>query len=110
MKRLMMIMLACAALGISVTPVSANDDHHPKADAQKSYAVKGEVVEVDKDAGKVKLKHEAVPELKWPVMTMFFAVADKSQLDTLKAGDQVEFEFVKPTGGSAQITQIKAVK
>ncbi|EEF26073.1 conserved hypothetical protein [Ricinus communis] len=72
----------------SAIPVYANDAHHPKADVQKSYAAKGEVVVVDKAAGKVKLKHEAIPELDWPAMTMFFAVADKSQLESLAVGDQ----------------------
>jgi Cu(I)/Ag(I) efflux system protein CusF len=72
--------------------------------------VKGEVIAVDKAAGKVKLKHEAIPELEWPTMTMFFGVADKSQLDAVKAGDQVEFEFVKANGGAPLIMQIKHVK
>jgi len=91
-------------------PVYANDAHHPKAEAQKSYAVKGEVVAVDKPAGKVKLKHEAIPELDWPAMTMFFPVADKSQLDAVEVGNQVEFQFVKANGGAPLITQIKSMK
>ena len=110
MKRLLVITLACIAFGVTATPIYANDTHHPKADVQKSYAVKGEVVAIDRAAGKVKLKHEAVPELDWPAMTMFFAVANKSQLDTLSIGNQVKFEFVKTNDGAALITQIKAVK
>jgi|SRR5665647_2244522 len=110
MKRFLMITLACAAFGAAATPGYADDAHHPKAEAQKSYAVKGEVVAVDKAAGKVKLKHEAIPELEWPAMTMFFPVADKSQLDAVKTGDQVEFQFVKANGGAPLITQIKSVK
>lgn len=109
MKKFFIYVVAFAVLGIVVTPIYANDAHHPKAEAQKTYTVKGEVVAVDKDAGKVKLKHEAVPELDWPAMTMFFPVADKAQLDTLKAGDQVNFEFVKNDGGPL-ITQIRAVQ
>ena len=42
-------------------------------------------------------------------MTMFFPVTDKSQLDALKTGDQVKFEFVKNDNGPL-ITQIKAAK
>lgn len=110
MKRFLMITFACAAFGVAAMPVYANDAHHPKAEVQKGYAVKGEVVAADKAAGKVKLKHEAVPELDWPAMTMFFAVADKSQLDAVKVGDQVEFQFVKANGGGPLITQIKSVK
>ena len=111
MKQSMMITLACALLGATTMSVYAGDEHHhAMAEAQKTHAVKGEVVAVDKAAAKVKLKHAAVPELKWPAMTMFFAVADKSQLDGLKAGDQVNFEFVEASDGAPLITQIKPVK
>lgn len=110
MKRLLIITLACIAFGVTTMFTYANEAHHPKADVQKSDVVKGEVVAVDKDASKVKLKHEAIPELDWPAMTMFFSVADKLQLDDLKAGDQVKFEFVRKEGGALLITQIKTVK
>ncbi len=110
MKRYLMIAMTSLALVAIVTPVYANDAHHPKAEAQKTYTAKGEVVAVDKAAGKVKLKHEAVPELDWPAMTMFFLVNDKSRLDALKVGDRVELEFVNINGGGPLIMQIKAVK
>lgn len=63
-----------------------------------------------KAAGKIKLKHEAIPELDWPAMTMFFSVADKSQLETLHIGDKVEFQLMKSNDGALQITQIKSIK
>jgi Cu(I)/Ag(I) efflux system protein CusF len=110
MKRFLIITLVCIAFGGTTTFVYANDAHHPKAEVQKSYAVKGEVIVLDKDAGKVKLKHEAIPELDWPAMTMFFSVADKSQLDNLVVGDQVEFQLVKSSDGVPVITQIKSIK
>ncbi len=109
MKRLMMVALAIAAFGAAAMPVYADDAHHVKAEVQKGYAVKGEVLALDKASGKVKLKHEAVTELGWPAMTMFFPVADKSQLDSVKVGDQVQFQFVQTNGGPL-ITQIKPAK
>lgn len=109
MKKLLICMLV-AVLSIAAAPVYANDAHHQTADNQKSYAAKGEVVAVDGALSKIKLKHDAVPELKWPGMTMFFNVADKSLLDTVKIGDQVEFEFVKVDGGGPLITKIKPFK
>jgi Cu(I)/Ag(I) efflux system protein CusF len=99
-----------AILSIAAAPVYANDAHHQAADNQKSYSAKGEVVAVDSALSKVKLKHDPVPELKWPGMTMFFNVADKTLLDTVKVGDQIEFEFVKVDGGSPVITNIKPAK
>lgn len=110
MKIFFITTLALAAFSITVMPGYADDTHHPKAEAQKSYAAKGEVVTVDKAAGKVKLKHEAIAELEWPAMTMFFAVADKAQLDTLEAGARVEFQFVKVSGSAPLITEIKPAK
>lgn len=109
MKRFLMVALACCGLGAAAVPVYADDAHHPKAEAQKSYAVKGEVLALDKAAGKVKLKHEAVPELGWPAMTMFFPVAEKSHLAGVKVGDQVEIQFMTVDGGPL-ITQIKPAK
>jgi Cu(I)/Ag(I) efflux system protein CusF len=110
MKKVLITVFALAAFGIAAAPGYADDSHHPQAEAQKSYTAQGKVVAVDKAAGKVKLKHEAIPELEWPAMTMVFAVADKSQLDAVKAGDQVEFQFVKANGGAPLITQIKPMK
>jgi len=109
MKKLLIGMFV-AVLSIAAAPICANDAHHQTADNQKSYSAKGEVVAVDSALSKVKLKHDAVPELKWPGMTMFFNVADKSLLDTVKTGDQVEFEFVKVDGGGPLITKIKPLK
>lgn len=109
MKKLL-ICIFLSILSIAAAPVYANDAHHQTADNQKSYSAKGEVVTVDSNLSKVKLKHDAIPELKWPGMTMFFNVADKSLLDTVKTGDQVEFEFIKVDGGGPLIIKIKPLK
>lgn len=110
MKKVLIAACALAALGVAAVPGYADDPRPSKTEAQKSYSATGEVVAVDKAAGKVKLKHEAIPELEWPAMTMFFAVADKTQLDALNTGTRVEFRFVKANGGAPLITQIKPVK
>jgi Cu(I)/Ag(I) efflux system protein CusF len=50
----------------------------------------GEVRKVDKEAGKVTLRHGPIEgELDMPAMSMVFQVKDTSLLDTLKAGDRV---------------------
>jgi Cu(I)/Ag(I) efflux system protein CusF len=104
--------LICVFLSIlsATTMVYANDAHYQTTDNQKSYTSKGEVVAVSTASRKIKLKHEAIPELKWPAMTMFFKVADKALPDTVKVGDQVEFELVKIDGGGTLITKIRAIK
>ena len=54
---------------------------------------RGKVVEVDAKSGKVTLDHTPIKELGWPSMTMGFKVKDSKQLETLKVGDEVEFDL-----------------
>lgn len=50
----------------------------------------GEVRKVDKEAGKITLRHGPIDgELDMPAMSMVFQVKDPSLLDMLKAGDKV---------------------
>lgn len=106
MKKFLSVAAAFMMLSLSAFPAFSND---AQSKAQKTYAAKGEVVAVDASAAKLKLKHEAVPELKWPGMTMDFPVADKALLNGVKAGDKVEFRF-DMAGGMARITEIKRLK
>jgi Cu/Ag efflux protein CusF len=67
----------------------------------------GEVRKVDKDAGKLTLKHGEIKNLDMPGMTMVFSVKDKRMLDMLKAGDQVRFKAAKE-GGKYIVVEISA--
>lgn len=69
----------------------------------------GEVRKVDKDAGKLTLKHGEIRNLDMPGMTMVFVVKDRSKLDMLKPGDKVRFKAVDD-GGKLMITEIETVK
>ncbi len=65
-----------------------------------------EVRKVDKDAGKLTLKHGEIRNLDMPPMTMVFAVKDKAMLDEVKAGDKVKFKAAKE-GGNYVVTEIQ---
>ena len=67
--------------------------------------VKGEVVKVDKAAGKVTLKHGPIKKLDMDSMTMVFRVADPTMLDKIKAGDRIEFEADR-VNGAITVTKI----
>lgn len=67
--------------------------------------VKGEVVKVDKSAGKVTLRHGPIKNLDMDSMTMVFRVADPSMLDKMKAGDKIEFEADR-VNGAITVTRI----
>jgi Cu/Ag efflux protein CusF len=66
----------------------------------------GVVKSIDRPAAQVVLRHEPIESLKWPTMTMAFAVKDKAMLEKLSLEKRVEFEFVLE-GQQFVITSIK---
>ena len=47
--------------------------------------------EVDKEAGKITIKHGPLVNLGMPAMTMVFHVADPAMLEQVKPGDKIAF-------------------
>lgn len=101
MKFLLKTALALAATTLSVAALSTN---HAVADMTDA-----EVRKVDKDNGKVTLKHGEIKNLDMPPMTMVFHVKDKAVLNKLQAGDKVRFKAVND-GGKYTVTEIQAAK
>ncbi len=66
--------------------------------AQTLPLVEGEVRRVDKSGGKIALKHGEIKNLDMPPMSMVFQVKDKALLDTVKAGDKVNFTVEQING------------
>ncbi len=58
----------------------------------------GEVRRVDKQAGKVTLKHAEIKSLDMPAMSMVFVVKDKAMLEKLKAVDKIKFKAINDAG------------
>jgi len=69
----------------------------------------GEVRKVDKEQGKVTLRHGPIANLDMPAMTMVFKVADASMLDTVKEGDKVRFAADK-VNGTITVTTLQVTK
>ena len=59
--------------------------------SQGSAMTDGEIRRLDKETGKVTIKHGPIKNLDMPPMTMVFRVQDAAQLVPLKAGDKVRF-------------------
>jgi Cu(I)/Ag(I) efflux system periplasmic protein CusF len=76
------------------------------AQAQKSdvHRATGVVTKVDRD--KVTIKHDPVPSLDWPTMTMAFKVKDAKVMEKLKPGAKVDFSFEK-AGRDYVVTEAK---
>jgi len=69
--------------------------------------VKGEVTKIDESAGKVTIKHEAIPNLDMGAMTMVFKAGEGVTVKDVKPGDKIMFHAEKVNG---QITVTKVEK
>ena len=66
--------------------------------ATTSYQGEGRVISLKPKLPSIEIDHQEIKGL-MPAMTMEFYVKDKSLLDGLKAGDQVEFTIENGVGG-----------
>lgn len=77
--------------------------------AQDAQLTDAEVRKVDKEAGKLTLRHGPIENLEMPGMTMVFHVKDAVMLEKVKAGDRVRFAAEK-VKGNFTVTRIEAAK
>jgi len=102
-----------AAVGAQVSFANHSPNHHdgPAAVASPAAAAMsdGEVRKVDKDQGKVTMRHGPIANLDMPAMTMVFKVADPKMLDTVKEGDKVKFTADR-VNGAITVTAIEVAK
>jgi len=117
-KHLFCIPLAASLLVLGTGPALAqapapagadsHSSHHPAAAAStapQAELSEGEIRKIDKDAGKLTLKHGEIKNLDMPPMTMVFTVAEPAMLGNLKVGDKVRF-VVEQQNGKMVITKI----
>lgn len=84
--------------------------HHPSASASSPAAMAdGEVRKIDKEQGKLTLRHGPLKNLEMPPMTMVFKVADPKMLDAVKEGDKVRFSADR-VNGAITVTAIERAK
>jgi len=69
----------------------------------------GEVRKIDKETGKITLKHGEIKNLDMPPMTMVFTAKDKAMLDKVQVGEKVQFSVILDAGKMV-ITDIKPAK
>ena len=69
----------------------------------------GEVKKVDKDAGKLTIKHGPLTNLDMPGMTMAFRGKDPAMLDQVKEGDKIRF-VADRVNGAITVVELKPVK
>lgn len=102
-------MLSLAALmPLSATAQATGDAGKPAAMAAASMT-DGEVRKIDKDAGKITIKHGDIKHLDMPGMTMVFTAKDKALLDKTQVGDKIRFMVINE-GGKMVVTAIEPAK
>ena len=86
-------------------PMNKMDKKTAASDASVTMT-EGEVRKIDKEAGKITLKHGPITNLQMPGMTMTFRVVDPALLDQVKVGNKVKFH-VENGNGTLTVTAIK---
>lgn len=69
----------------------AADSATPPVGPQSAAMSAGEVRKVDKEQGKITIRHEPLTNLGMPAMTMVFRTRDPAMLDRVKEGDKIHF-------------------
>ena len=109
--------IAITALTTVLAPgiVAASGDHSGHKAAAKPAATApagatpmadGEVRKIDKEQGKITLKHGEIKNLDMPPMTMVFRVKEAALLDQVKEGDKIRFTADR-VGGQFTVTSIE---
>ena len=89
-------------------PAAEHAEHHQPARVVGLQS-DGEVRKVDKEQGKLTLRHGPLQNLDMPAMTMVFRVADPKMLESIKEGDKVRFTAER-VGGAITLTAIQPAR
>ena len=108
------ILISSLFVASSVGPVFANAEHHPTteraAETQAAQTLsEGEVRKIDKEAGKLTIKHGPLLNLDMPAMTMVFRVRDPAMLDEVKVGDAIHFK-AEQVDGNLTVTRLEPAR
>jgi Cu(I)/Ag(I) efflux system periplasmic protein CusF len=103
-----------AAIGAQAQPHPASAaghaaHHAPAATGAAAALTDAEVRKVDREQGKLTLRHGPLKKFDMPAMTMVFRVADAKMLDGLKEGDKVQFDAEK-VNGAFTVTAIQPAR
>lgn len=83
--------------------------HAGHQDASALDLTDGEVKKIDREAGKITLRHGELKNLNMGAMTMVFRVREPAMLDQVKAGDKVKFAADR-VGGAVTVVQLQAAQ
>jgi Cu/Ag efflux protein CusF len=84
-----------------------HSSHHGASVTPAAGFATGEVRKIDRESGKITIKHGPLQALDMPPMTMVFQASDRSMLDRVKVGDTVQF-VPENRNGVLTVTHIEA--
>lgn len=103
-------LLAAAALSLSLPAMAqTNMDHSKMGMAATPGMTDGEIRKIDKETGKITIKHGEIKHMDMPPMSMVFNVKDKAMLDKVQVGEKIQFIVVQDAGKMV-VTDIKPGK
>jgi Cu/Ag efflux protein CusF len=99
-KLMLATSVAASAIGLSTGAAAQMSSMAPMAAASVAPGAmsEGEIKNVDKDAGKLTIRHGELKNLGMPGMTMVFRVKDPAMLSQVKVGDKIHFVAEKVNG------------
>jgi Cu(I)/Ag(I) efflux system membrane fusion protein len=106
--------LKAALGGMGVAPVGVSllaNGNRQQAGSYKAGSVGHQAqgtLEAINDDGTVSITHDPIPALKWPAMTMDFALANPSLVSNIKPGSAISFEIVERGEGEWVVTKLQA--
>lgn len=100
---------ASGAAPVATSAAVKDDSAAATTDTTNAAMTSGEVKKIDKDAGKITIRHGALVNLGMPAMTMVFHVKDPAMLDKVKAGDKIKF-IAEKEGGALTVTKLQSSK
>ena len=86
-----------------------NDGHAGHQAPAAAELTDGEVRKIDKEAGKITLRHGELKNLDMAAMSMVFRVKDAGMLEQVKVGDKVRFAADR-INGAVTIVQLQAAQ
>lgn len=99
-------LLAAAALSLSLPSMAQTTMDHGKMSMDQGKTGRavtpgmtdGEIRKIDKETGKITIKHGEIKHMDMPPMTMVFTVKDKAMLDKVQVGEKVQFIVIQDAG------------
>ncbi|MCU0924963.1 MAG: copper-binding protein [Hydrogenophaga sp.] len=103
-------LVAATVLSLALPLVAqAGGDHAKMGMAASPGMTDGEIRKIDKENGKITIKHGEIKHMDMPPMSMVFNVKDKAMLDKVQVGEKIQFIVIQEAGKMV-VTDIQAGK